>query len=61
MDIDNRLDHVGKDDAVSKVSFNSLGFFSDAAFLLDVDQFLKESSVSGMKLPSKSSSLSGSE
>ena len=61
VDIDDTLDHLGKDDAVSKMCFNGLGLFSNTAFLLRLQKSFKESSVSGVQLPSKSSSLSGSQ
>lgn len=61
VNIDDGLNHGRENDAVSKMSFDGLGLLNSGTVLLGLDQFLDESSVSGVELSLESSSLSGSE
>ncbi len=61
VNVDDGLNHGRENNAVSKMSFDSLGLVNSGTVLLGLNQFLDESSVSGVELSLESSSLSGSE
>eukprot|EP00356_Strombidium_inclinatum_P006412 CAMPEP_0170490402 /NCGR_PEP_ID=MMETSP0208-20121228/8588_1 /TAXON_ID=197538 /ORGANISM="Strombidium inclinatum, Strain S3" /LENGTH=136 /DNA_ID=CAMNT_0010765753 /DNA_START=189 /DNA_END=599 /DNA_ORIENTATION=- len=59
IDVNDGSAHLGDDNAVSEVSFNTLGLLSGGAVLLGLSKLLDQSVVLGVHAVLESSSLSG--